>query len=250
MEAVRDSEVRLSIDLSAYERCFLTGQILAEDYAQDRMEFGLLGLSALDEPLHVLATLLLTNQRVTPVSVEQSGHSVLRMRSEIAALSSRMGRRLVATTFIHSHNGSPDASITDDEFLTGPFLDQVSTAVAFEEILPIDTVDSHCGCVAGEPRWRERLADPRNPAMMRIEFGLAFSLIVTRRRDCRLYAARRDRCALCRSSRVRFVPARLVLDATQPISDAEREAMRELLRREISQKIEFAPQPRWMEGIA
>jgi hypothetical protein len=250
MDAACDTLLSLSIDPSAFERCFVTGQILAEDYEQAGMEFGLLGLSALDDPLHVLATLLLSGQRVTPVSVEQSGHAVLHMRREIAALSNRMGRQLVATTFIHNHNGSPDASITDDEFLTGPFVDQVSTAVAFVEVLPVNTADLHCDCATGELCWRERVANSLYPDMVRIEFSLAFSLIITRQRDHRLYAARKDHCTQCRRSRVRFVPARLALDATQLISNAELEAMRELLRREIAEKVEFTPQSLEMEGIA
>ncbi len=238
------------MNLAAFERCFLTARLLADEYSQPDMEFGMIGLSARDEPLHVLATPLLTEQRVTPVSVVQSGHAVLRMRSDIQALARRMGRPLVPTTFIHKHGASPTASTTDYEFLGGPLVDQVSTALVFEEFRRADDAWPHCGCADCELASREQVIDSRDSALRRVEFALAFSLIITRHYDYRLYAARKDRCVACKASQVRFVPAQLVLDATRPISDAERDAMARQLRREIEQKIEFEARSESMEGMA
>ena len=78
-------EATLSIDALAFARCFAAADILAERYGEEKSEYSLIGLAAVDDPFRVLATPLLPGQRVTRSSVDQSGHDVLRMRREIGA---------------------------------------------------------------------------------------------------------------------------------------------------------------------
>jgi hypothetical protein len=172
------------------------------------------------------------------------------MRREIATLSNRVGRQLIPTTFIHKHNGSPEASKTDVDFLLGPFVDQVSTAIAFVEVFPVNSVDLDCQCAAGGSICPGRVMNGLNHEMVRIESSFAFSLIITERREYRLYAARKNHCTQCRMSSVHFGRAQLVVDANHVISNAKLEAMRELLRRELAQKIEAKRQCVEMESIA
>jgi rRNA maturation protein Nop10 len=210
-----DSELVLSIEPAALERCYLVADILHEEHGEARMEYALLGLSDESDPLHVLATPLLPGQRVTPASVEQSGHDVLRMRAEIEVLSHRLRRRLVPIAFVHRHLTTCDASTTDDEFVRGVFIDQVSTVVSFEETRRVGA------------------------RAVRGEYALCFSLIVNREREHRLYAVRKDTCPRCGRCEVRYVPARLAPVQRHTRSQLARDLLRAHLREEIAARIVF-----------
>jgi hypothetical protein len=233
------SELLLSFEPAALERCFLVAEILDEDYAAGPIEYALLGLASEENPFHVLATPLLPGQRVSAASVEQPGHAVLRMRREIEALSSQMQRHLVPIAFVHRHPRQCDASAIDEAFLTGVWIDQVATLVSFEELRPVRLDDFPCRCSELDVHGRRRETDGRDLERIRVDVGVCFSLIVNGLREHRLYAARKDRCSCCGESAVRQVPARLLLDHARVISEPEHEAIRKSLAREIEAKIEF-----------
>jgi hypothetical protein len=235
----RDCEVRLSFDPLALERCYLVADILDEEFAKPYLEYGLLGLADESNPLHVVATPLLVGQSVTPGSVEQPGRQVLRMRDEMEMLSHRMRRRLVPIAFIHRHPSSCDASLTDDEFLRGVFIDQVSTVVSFEEVQWIDAGDPPCVCPGVRRLLEGSLGHGNGLVELQSEFGLAFSLIVNRERDHRLYAVRKATCPFCDQSAVSDVPARIDPDPRFLASALDRAAMRSHLVQEIQAKISF-----------
>jgi hypothetical protein len=239
MGSPEQSELLLSFDPAALERCFLIAEILDEDYPAGPMEYALLGLAAAENPFHVLVTLLLPGQRVSAASVDQPGHAVLRMRREIEALSSQMQRRLVPIVFVHRHPRKCDASAIDEAFLTGVWVDQIATLISFEELRPVTLDDFPCRCTELDSHGRRREADRRDLERIRVDVGVCFSLILNASREHRLYAARKDRCFRCGESAVRQVPARLLLDHSRVISEQEREAIRKSLSEEIEAKIEF-----------
>jgi hypothetical protein len=245
----RNSEVQLSFDPLALERCYLVADVLDDEFAAPYLEYGLLGLADESKPLHVVATPLLVGQSVTPGSVKQPGRQVLRMRDEMEMLSRRMERRLVPIVFIHRHPASCDASVTDEEFLRGVFVDQVFTVVSFKEVRWIDGNDPPCVCPGVQRLLGGRPGDGSDPVEFESEFGMAFSLIVNRERDHRLYAVRKAMCPFCDRSAVSEVPARVDPDPRSLASELDRAAMRSQLAREIRAKISFGPEREEIERV-
>ncbi len=235
------SELLLSIDPLALARCFLTADILSEEFDQPAMEYGLLGLADKRAPFHVLATPLLVGQSVSPHRVEQPGRQVLRMRDEVAVLSRQMRRKLVPIAFIHRHRALCDASITDHVFLRGVFIDQVSTVVSFDEVRRSDAANPACTCAGMQRLLGDAAANGDGIVELRSEYGVAFSLIVNRMRDHRIYAVRKATCPLCGRSEVWEVPARIIPDPYCLSSMLDRAATRSQLTREIEAKIRFEP---------
>ena len=234
-----DSEVRLSFDPCALERCYLVADILHDEFEAPYMEYGLLGLSAESNPFHVVATPLLPGQRVTSATLEQPGRQVLRMRREIEMLSKRMRQQLLPITFIHRHPGACNASRTDHEFLRGVFIDQVATVISFEEVRVVEAAEHHRDCPEIQRHFRESSADGRGAVELRSDCGVAFSLIVNRRREHRLYGVRKSTCASCGRAEVDSISARLAQDSRGWISLLDRALLRRRLLEEIEAKISF-----------
>jgi hypothetical protein len=159
------------------------------------------------------------------------------MRQEVEALSARAGERLVPIAFIHRHPVHCDSSKTDDEFLRGVFIDQVSTVVGFEDVRAVDATEPRCGCPGMEQLLRDAAEGSRR-ATLRSEYGLAFSLIVNRARERRLYAVQKTWCPFCHRAAVGTAQARLVADP-RPLPALERARLLWDLGREIRAKIRF-----------
>jgi hypothetical protein len=234
-----EPEVQLSFDPWALERCYLVADILNCDFDAPFMEYALLGLSTESNPFHVVATPLLPGQRVTSATVEQPGRQVLRMRREIETLSKRVRQQLLPITFIHRHPGGCDASRIDDAFLRGVFIDQVATVISFEDVRAVEATEHHRDCPELQRHLRESSIDGRGRAAMRSEYGIAFSLIVNRKRGHRLYGVRKSTCASCGRDAVRYIPAQLAEDSHCWISPLDRALLRRRLEEEIRAKISF-----------
>lgn len=224
----------LSFDAVALERCFLVADVLAQEFGQPFLEYGLIGLSASSRPLHVVETPLLPGQRVTSSSIEQRGSAVLRLRREMNGLSLRTGQRLLPVAFIHRHpTKSTRPSATDDAFLRSVFVSQVSTVVTLPELPPDPGFPAPCDCDESGRNSGTGEESPEAP-------GVAFSLIVTRDRDYSLQAVAKLWCAHCGGSRVCDVPAQLARDSGDPPSPERLAELRESLKQEIEEK--FNPQ--------
>lgn len=234
-----DSEVQLSFDPWAFERCYLVADILHDDFEAPYMEYALLGLSTESNPFHVVATPLLPGQRVTSATVEQPGRQVLRMRREIEVLSKRMRQQLLPITFIHRHPGGCDASRTDDAFLRGVFIDQVATVINFEDVRVVEATEHYRDCPEIQRHFRESSTDGRGPVALRSDCGIAFSLIVNRKREHRLYGVRKSTCASCGREEVDYIPARLAQDSHSWIPPLDLALLRRRLVEEIEAKISF-----------
>lgn len=237
----RISPYVLSFDPAALERCFLVAEILRKRFDEPYLEYGLIGLALLSAPLHVVATLLLPGQEVSAGNVHQSGLDVLRLRREVDLLSKRMRLALVPISFVHRHPGGCGMSSIDEEFLLGPFVDQVSTAVAFNETKVLEPDDFGRCCPRMEEltsRTRHRGADE---VTVQIEYGLAFSLIVNAEREYSIQAARKATCPFCDASHVRLLPAMLRVKPDRRLSPQECHKLRKLLDVEVEAKIRFAP---------
>jgi hypothetical protein len=246
---IASSAVSLGFEPRALERCFLVADILHEDFAEPLAEYALLGLSTQADPFHVVTTPLLSGQCVTQSTVRQSGHQVLRMRDEIEALSRSMRQRLVPIAFIHRHPRKCDASRTDEEFLRGVFVDQVSTVVSFEEVTAASGPDRPCDCPGMRRLLGHAAGRGGGTAALRGEIGIAFSLIVNRDREHRLYAARRRSCPACDRVEVSDVSARLALDPQRSVSAWDRAALRSQLSVEIAARVHIDRDPRSVEVI-
>jgi hypothetical protein len=236
-------EIVLRFEPEALERCYAAADILDEDFGRPTMEYALLGLASATDPLRVVATPLLPRQRVTSASVDQPGHGVFAMRREIEALSESQGRRLIPISFIHRHPGSCAASAIDLDFLTGPFLRQLSTLVRFDGLAPEDLCCASCSAPAPGPAAADE--DPGSAARPGSRSGLAFSLIVNRRREHWLYAATRTDCSVCTGPVIRLLPARLASDGEALFSRKERALRQASLREEIAAKIELPSETLW-----
>jgi hypothetical protein len=239
MTTLLDTEVQLSFDPPALERCFLAADVLHDHFRAPYMEYALLGLSTESNPFHVVATPLLTGQSVTSATVEQPGHQVLRMRREIEMLSKCMRQRLLPVAFIHRHPSGCDASATDDAFIRGVFVDQVATVVSFEDVRVVEPAEHYGDCPEMRRRFRESSVDGRGPVTLRTEYSIAFSLIVNRKREHRLYAVRKTTCPSCGRDEVDYIPARLAPDSHCWISPLDRALLRRRLEGEIRAKISF-----------
>lgn len=229
----------LTIDPVAMERCFLVADILSEDYNRDYTEYGFCGLAAQQKPLHVLATPLLHGQRVTAGSVYQAGQDVFRLREEMNILSKRMGQALVPIAFVHRHPGGCGMSFTDVEFLTGPFIDQVSTVVRLHETRVIQPGEFDCGCREMKRLNRQGPGEGTLGKPMRIEYGICFSLIVNREREFSIDAACKYWCVFCHKPLVSLVPAELCISPKRQLTKKERRKLKRQLVVEIEAKLRF-----------
>jgi hypothetical protein len=234
-----DSEVLLSFDPEAIERCYRVADILHDDFKAPYMEYALLGLSTESNPFHVVETPLLRGQSVTSASVKQPGRQVLRMRKEIETLSHRTQQQLLPIVFIHRHPSCCDASPTDETFLRGVFVDHVFTAIAFEEVRIVEATERHCDCPGMQRLFRESSVDGKGPVTLRNECGIAFSLIVNREREYRLYGVRKSMCPFCDRAEVHSVPARLASGPQGWISPLDRVLLQRRLERDIRNRISF-----------
>ena len=231
----------LSFDPVAMERCFLVADILAEVYEELYTEYGLIGLATQSKPFHVVATPVLPGQRVTTVSVYQSGHNVFRLRREMNILSERLGQPLVPIAFIHRHPGGCGMSYTDEEFLTGAFADQVSTVVTLSERRIIQPNDFSCRCEEIERLVQQSLRDNAEREPVTIEYSICFSIIVNREREFSIDAAREQFCPFCKKSTVRLVPATLHISSEEQLTEGKLRKLRRQLEVEIEAKLRFEP---------
>jgi hypothetical protein len=234
-----NSEVLLSFDPRALERCYRVADILHDDFEAPYTEYALLGLSTESNPFHVVETPLLPGQSVTSATVKQPGRQVLRMRREIEMLSRRMQQQLLPIVFIHRHPSRCDASATDEAFIRGVFVDHVFTAISFEEVRVVEATERHCDCPGMQRLFRESSVDGRGPVTLRSECGIAFSLIVNREREHRLYGVRRSMCPFCDRAEVHSIPARLATGPNGWISPLDRVLLRRRLEGEIRTRISF-----------
>jgi hypothetical protein len=222
--------VSLTFDPIAFARCFMVADVLAEEFGQSFLEYGLIGLSSATRPLHVLHTPLLPGQRVTAATVRQSGSEVLRLRGEIEELSRRTGQELLPLTFVHRHPSFASApSRTDTEFLRGVFLDQVSTLVTLPQLQSSGWAPAPCGCAESREGRAPHNGGEEAP-------GGAFSLIVTRHRTYSIQAAAKHWCAGCGTSRVSDVPVRVACEFRGLLPIWRLDGVRESLRQEIAEK--------------
>ncbi|MBI4718246.1 MAG: hypothetical protein HY763_10605 [Planctomycetes bacterium] len=239
MSQSNPSHATISFAPEALERCFAVAQVLAEVYDRPEVEYGLVGLAAQSRPFHVLATPLLAGQEVGAASVHQPGCQVLSMRREISALSEGLGLTLVPIAFIHRHPHGCTPSAIDDEFLAGPFIDQVSTVVSFRESTTINPGHSHYGCLSRRALSQPAPVPKADDARLEVEWSVAFSLIVNGRRDHHLYAVRKERCPYCTEGSTRFVAAELAVSPDRALPPQERRRIREELVSEIAVKVRF-----------
>jgi hypothetical protein len=161
------------------------------------------------------------------------------MRKEIEMLSHRMQQQLLPIAFIHRHPAQCDASATDEAFLRGVFVDHVFTVKSFEEVRVLEAGERPCDCPGMQRFFRESSADGREPVTLRSECGIAFSLIVNREREHRLYAVRRSLCPFCWRAEVHSVPARLAPAPAGWVSPVECALRQRRLEWEVRTRIRF-----------
>lgn len=249
MPALDETNLILSFEPEALERCYVVADILEEVYDFPYLEYGLIGLAARSRPFHVVATPLLAGQDVSGGSVYQSGHNVLSMRREISALSRRLRLPLILATFVHRHPLSCRPSAIDDEFLAGTFVDQVSTAVSFKEVRRVTAGDPHYTCLDGARMSQRTRTHGARDLAVEVEFSIAFSLIVNKDRDHHVYAVRNERCQYCTEDRIRFVPAELAVSPESSLSQQKRNQIRVELELEIAAKLRFRGDAAQIGGI-
>jgi hypothetical protein len=229
------------IDPTALERCFQVADLVDELFGRPDIEFAMLGLAARSCPLHVVATPLLWGQEVSMIGVYQSGHNVLRMRAEIATLAARLGQPLIPVAFIHSHHcGECAASAVDHDFLSRVFINHVAPLAAFRCIRRVRRGQSWCDCLPASPRRDRSSRDQGRWAYVPVEYSVAFSLIINRSRDRRLYAVRQEICPSCGTERIFEIPAQMIISPERTLSEAECECIRTQLRPEFLAKIDTA----------
>jgi hypothetical protein len=228
------STLVITFDRVAWERTFLTADLLGTAFGLPSTEYGLLGFSTEEDPLHVVATPLLPGQRATESSIFAAGASVLAMRHEVTALSQRLGQRLVPLCFVHRHNGSTRASRVDHAFLKGTFVHQVAAALTFRTVEPA-YLGRRCAVCAGNATGDV----PGQPEGW-VEYALALSLVVNDRREHSIYALRRDYCAHCGRGQDRYVPVEVRVPGP-PLPPDRLQAVAGSLRTEIRAKMEFDP---------
>jgi hypothetical protein len=213
--------------------------IFAEEYDDPYSEYGLIGLSTQSKPFHVVSTPILTGQQVTAGSVYQSGYNVFRLRREVDLLSERFGQPLVPISFIHRHPGGCGISLTDEKFLTGSFVAQISTVVILSEKRTIQPDDFNCYCEGIERLIQRNLKNNAECEPVTIEYGVCFSIIVNREREFSIYAARKQFCPFCNGSTVSLVPATLHICPANDLTEDKLSKMRSQLEVEIEAKLEF-----------
>lgn len=232
----------LSFDPLVLARCYYVADILERCYDQKSMEYGALGVAMRSRPWHVVAAPLLPGQRVTDDSVYQSGHDVLQMRREVAALAKRFRQELVPVCMIHRHPGPCQPSETDFRFASEVFINQVAATMMFRA-----AGSAHCGCGdhASAPSVPVSSGE-RNPAAMRpaeSAYALCFSLIVNARREHALFAVCKQWCPCCDSAETTILPAELRVRPTRRLNARTRLRLWDGLKSEIRAKIHFDETP-------
>lgn len=229
----------LTISPTAFEKCFLVAEALDQQFAPSRLEYGLIGLASASRPLHVLTTVLLPGQQVTPGSVYQPGINVMRLREEIGSLSCRWEQDLCPTVFVHRHPHAVGMSCIDRQFLTGTLIDQISTGVVLEEEWTAESFWPLCECPKAVKWTRARTENTRQK--LRVSCGLAFSLIVNHKRDFSIDAAVKTWCPFCRKTSVRVEQAALEVRPYRPLGRRQRRDMLCHLRAELADKMQIEP---------
>lgn len=219
------------------EEWFIIAEILAESYDRPYVEYGLVGLTTLKTPFRIAATCLLPDQKVSSVSVYQSGRDMFNLRKEVRLLSKKAGERLIQTVFIHRHPGSCDMSSTDIEFVTTTFSDLVSAVQVFKEKRQPDPDELDCYCFHKKPGSKKDAVSTGDD--MEVEFSVCFSIIVNRERDYSINAARKTWCPICQRPAVRLVPAELEKKSDTQVSDSQLKKLKSRLELEIENKIMF-----------
>jgi len=235
----RYAPIVLAFEPKALARCFLVADLLAEQYDEPLLEYGLIGLADRSRPLHVVETPLLVGQEVTVSTVEQSGANVLEMRREIQTLSRKRGSPMIPITFIHRHPGACRPSQTDHEFLAGVFIDQISTTHTFQEILSGESEEFLCRTCAASMPGRSRRAFRFNDSTVELEYAVGFSLIVNKEREYSITALRKEFCPSCGAGELCYVPAEMALRPQRPLTSHELNEVRKALELEIAAKVRF-----------
>lgn len=238
----------LSFDPVAYERCFLVADLL-EDRGEQFLEYGLLGVAAEADPLHVLATPLLTAQLVTAGSVYQSGHGVFRLRSELNTMSRRAGTSLVPVCFIHRHPASCLPSRIDRDFAAQVFINHVAAAVTFKETRNIQEAPHPACYVTMQPGGRPP-DQHRRGAAVQVEYALCFSMIVNKDRDTWIEAVRKEWCPWCGTPKTEYEPASVRIHPQRALSAGELTTLREQLEREMEAKVTICSPPGETERVS
>jgi hypothetical protein len=236
MRSSAERPYTLSFTPAAWQTCFLVADILA-NRGKPWAEYGAVGLATRSHPLHVVKTVLLPRQRVNAGLVYQPGRAVLALRDEIDALSRRMRTALVPVTFVHRHIGACFMSRTDEEFLFSTFSDQLSTVLTFTESWTIGPGGFGCCCPAARHLCRQWQRNGHQQLGVRMDFGLAFSLIVNQDRDYGIYAVRTDTTPCCGRLRKRLVPAAVALDSGGELAEPQRQRLRRAVEIEADVKI-------------
>lgn len=125
-------------------------------------------------------------------------------------------------------------SETDRTFLTEVFLNQVSTLSTCRAVRALDPDQLACSCLAeahGKPLAAE------------VEFSVAFSLVVNRKREHSICAAERIWCPVCGRSEDSLAPAALIRPTARPLTRRERVRMQVGLKAEIKAKVVFEGEP-------
>lgn len=231
-------ELMLTIDRPALERCFVVGDIIADLYGRDT-EYALVGLAAETRPYHVVATLLLHKQQVNDTTVFQSGRNIYLLKREIDGTSEKLGETLFPVCFVHSHLSNCFLSSTDEDFLTGTWIDCLSAISSFCGSLWISPSDLDCRCLVAESSSRNSGGHSKTKFFEQIEYSLAFSLIVTRQGEYSLHSARKIWCPRCGCPSVRLVPATLKITPQQAPLKAAKRRLRHQLETEVPKKIQL-----------
>jgi hypothetical protein len=228
----------LFMEPAALERCFLIADVLAEEHGDPSSEYALIGLARRSRPFHVFDVLMLGGQEVTSGSVRVAGRNVAKAAREMDQVAERIGEAVFCPLFVHRHPpGSVDPSDVDDLFLIHVFVEQIATAARFSEIRVVTPSDWECDCF---DRLDSHAMAPRAGRLeraMRVEFSVAFSLILNRRRQFSIDSAEILYCPECGAPRTRLAPAVLALPNRWMTSGVPDPQLKHDLATEIGRKI-------------
>ena len=226
----------VTFEPAALARCFLLADVFDACFREPRTEYGLLGLAFADDPYRVVLCPLLPGQHVTNGSVHQAGHDVALMRREVESLSQQAGRKLVPIAFVHRHPAGCGMSDIDRTFLESVFVEQVSTVVTHRATRLLKPSDLACDCLLRSHKGLDSRSDDKLVAA-EIEYSVAFSLIVNRKREHSIHTVEKRWCPVCDRAQVSQVPAVLVRSTKRPLTRHERLRMLFELEAEIRAKV-------------
>lgn len=232
-----NAPLKLTIEPTALERCFLVADIFEEKYAEKTVEYGLIGLARQSRPFHVIETPLLPGQTVSSSCVVQSGHNVIRLRRTIDQYSRERKETLVPICFIHRHPGSCDPSYVDFEFLTGVFIDQVASLLTFRQPRWAASTDLLCHCRSNHPIVGSSTPGDDTEALIDVELAVCFSLIVNNLREHSLRAVCKEFCPHCAAAYVRPITAEIRAAPMHQLSEHQLLTLKSDLAREIETEI-------------